>query len=556
MSEFVYSMYRADKFYGPDRQVLANISLSFFHGAKIGVLGPNGAGKSTLLRIMAGYEETSSGEARLAPGATVGLLEQEPELDPARDVRGNVEDGVRDLRDLLDRFNAISAAFAEPDADFDSLLAEQATVQDEIERRDAWSLEATLDRAMDALRLPDGDRDVTTLSGGERRRVALCRLLLSAPDLLLLDEPTNHLDAESVYWLERFLADYKGAVIAVTHDRYFLDNVAGWILELDRGRGIPFQGNYSSWLEQKEARLAAEEKQESARRRTLARELEWVRMSPRARHAKSKARLSSYEKLWAEEERVRLDRVEIHIPPGPRLGDVVIEADSLTKGFGDRLLFENLTFSLPPAGIVGVIGPNGAGKTTLFRLIAGEEQPDAGTLRLGETVQLAYVDQSRGELDPKNTVWKEISGGHDTIELGRREVNSRQYVSWFNFRGGDQQKRVGRLSGGERNRVHLAKLLRSGGNVLLLDEPTNDLDVDTLRALEEALLDFAGCAVVITHDRWFLDRVATHILSFEGDSQATWFEGTWGEYVDWVTETKGPEALEPHRIKYKPLVRS
>jgi len=549
-------MYRADKFYGPDRQVLANISLSFFHGAKIGVLGPNGAGKSTLLRIMAGYEETSSGEARLAPGATVGLLEQEPELDPARDVRGNVEDGVRDLRDLLDRFNAISAAFAEPDADFDSLLAEQATVQDEIERRDAWSLEATLDRAMDALRLPDGDRDVTTLSGGERRRVALCRLLLSAPDLLLLDEPTNHLDAESVYWLERFLADYKGAVIAVTHDRYFLDNVAGWILELDRGRGIPFQGNYSSWLEQKEARLAAEEKQESARRRTLARELEWVRMSPRARHAKSKARLSSYEKLWAEEERVRLDRVEIHIPPGPRLGDVVIEADSLTKGFGDRLLFENLTFSLPPAGIVGVIGPNGAGKTTLFRLIAGEEQPDAGTLRLGETVQLAYVDQSRGELDPKNTVWKEISGGHDTIELGRREVNSRQYVSWFNFRGGDQQKRVGRLSGGERNRVHLAKLLRSGGNVLLLDEPTNDLDVDTLRALEEALLDFAGCAVVITHDRWFLDRVATHILSFEGDSQATWFEGTWGEYVDWVTETKGPEALEPHRIKYKPLVRS
>jgi len=556
VSEFVYSMYRADKFYGPDRQVLANISLSFFHGAKIGVLGPNGAGKSTLLRIMAGYEETSSGEARLAPGATVGLLEQEPELDPARDVRGNVEDGVRDLRDLLDRFNAISAAFAEPDADFDSLLAEQATVQDEIERRDAWSLEATLDRAMDALRLPDGDRDVTTLSGGERRRVALCRLLLSAPDLLLLDEPTNHLDAESVYWLERFLADYKGAVIAVTHDRYFLDNVAGWILELDRGRGIPFQGNYSSWLEQKEARLAAEEKQESARRRTLARELEWVRMSPRARHAKSKARLSSYEKLWAEEERVRLDRVEIHIPPGPRLGDVVIEADSLTKGFGDRLLFENLTFSLPPAGIVGVIGPNGAGKTTLFRLIAGEEQPDAGTLRLGETVQLAYVDQSRGELDPKNTVWKEISGGHDTIELGRREVNSRQYVSWFNFRGGDQQKRVGRLSGGERNRVHLAKLLRSGGNVLLLDEPTNDLDVDTLRALEEALLDFAGCAVVITHDRWFLDRVATHILSFEGDSQATWFEGTWGEYVDWVTETKGPEALEPHRIKYKPLVRS
>jgi energy-dependent translational throttle protein EttA len=556
VSEFVYSMYRADKFYGSERQVLANISLSFFHGAKIGVLGPNGAGKSTLLRIMAGKEDTSSGTAQLATGATVGLLEQEPELDPAKDVRGNVEDGVRELRDLLDRFNAISAAFAEPDADYDALLADQAKVQDEIDRRDAWSLDATLDRAMDALRLPDGDRDVTSLSGGERRRVALCRLLLQAPDLLLLDEPTNHLDAESVYWLERFLAEYRGAVIAVTHDRYFLDNVAGWILELDRGRGIPFQGNYSSWLEQKQARLAVEEKQESARRRTLARELEWVRMSPRARHAKSKARLSAYEKLLADEESVKLERVEIHIPPGPRLGEVVIEADGLAKGFGDRLLFESLSFSLPPAGIVGVIGPNGAGKTTLFRMIAGEEQPDDGTLRLGDTVQLAYVDQSRAGLDPKNTVWKEISGGHDTIELGKREVNSRQYTSWFNFRGGDQQKPVGQLSGGERNRVHLAKLLRSGGNVLLLDEPTNDLDVDTLRALEEALLDFAGCAVVITHDRWFLDRVATHILAFEGDSQVSWFEGTWGEYADWVTETKGAEALEPHRIKYKPLVRS
>ena len=556
MSEFVYSMYRADKFYGAERQVLANISLSFFHGAKIGVLGPNGSGKSTLLRIMAGREETSSGEARLAAGATVGLLEQEPELDPTKDVRGNVEDGVRELRNLLDRFNTISTAFAEPDADYDALLADQAKVQDEIDRRDAWSLDATLDRAMDALRLPEGERDVTTLSGGERRRVALCRLLLSAPDLLLLDEPTNHLDAESVSWLERFLADYKGAVIAVTHDRYFLDNVAGWILELDRGRGIPFQGNYSSWLEQKEARLAVEEKQESARRRTLARELEWVRMSPRARHAKSKARLGAYDKLFAEEQQVRLDRVEIHIPSGPRLGDLVIEADGLAKGFGDRLLFENLDFSLPPAGIVGVVGPNGAGKTTLFRIITGEEQPDAGSLRLGDTVELAYVDQSRGALDPKSTVWKEISGGHDVIELGKREVNSRQYTSWFNFRGGDQQKPVGQLSGGERNRVHLAKLLKSGGNVLLLDEPTNDLDVDTLRALEEALLDFAGCAVVITHDRWFLDRVATHILAFEGDSQAIWFEGTWGEYVAWVTETKGAEALEPHRIKYKPLVRS
>jgi sulfate-transporting ATPase len=556
MADYVFTMYRADKFYGPDRQVLGNISLSFLPGAKIGVLGPNGAGKSTLLRIMALREEPSSGVAELAPGATVGLLEQEPHLDESRDVRGNVEDGVRDLRDLLDRFNTISAQFAEPDADFDALLAEQAKVQDEIDRRDIWSLDATVERAMDALRLPDGDRDVASLSGGERRRVALCRLLLSAPDLLLLDEPTNHLDAESVWWLERFLAEYKGTVVAVTHDRYFLDNVAGWILELDRGRGIPFQGNYSSWLEQKQARLAAEEKQESARRRTLARELEWVRMSPRARHDKSKARLAAYEKLLAEEGAKKLDRVEIHIPAGPRLGEVVIEARELAKGFGDRLLFEDLTFSLPPAGIVGVIGPNGAGKTTLFRMIVGEEQPDAGELRVGDTVELAYVDQSRGALDPASTVWKEISGGADILTLGRREVNSRQYVSWFNFRGSDQQKRVSDLSGGERNRVHLAKLLRSGGNLLLLDEPTNDLDVDTLRALEEALLDFAGCAVVITHDRWFLDRVATHILAFEGDSQATWFEGSWGEYAAWVRETRGEDALEPHRIKYKPLVRA
>jgi energy-dependent translational throttle protein EttA len=556
VDEYVFSMYRADKFYGPDRQVLANISLSFIHGAKIGVLGPNGAGKSTLLRIMAGRDETSSGTAQRAPGATVGLLEQEPALDPAKDVRGNVEDGVREVRDLLDRFEAVSARFSEPDADFDSLLAEQARVQEEIDRRDGWSLDAKLDRAMDALRLPEGDRIVTTLSGGERRRVALCGLLLSSPDLLLLDEPTNHLDAESVRWLERFLADYKGTVVAVTHDRYFLDNVAGWILELDRGRGIPYQGNYSSWLEQKQARLAAEEKQESARRRTLARELEWVQMSPRARHAKSKARLASYERLLAEEERVKLDRVEIHIPPGPRLGDLVLEAEAVAKGYGERLLFEDLSFSLPPAGIVGVLGPNGAGKTTLFRLIAGEEQPDAGLLRLGETVQLAYVDQSRAGLDPANTVWKEVSGGLDTIELGTREVNSRQYTSWFNFRGPDQQKPVEQLSGGERNRVHLAKLLRSGGNLLLLDEPTNDLDVDTLRALEEALLDFAGCAVVITHDRWFLDRVATHILAFEGESHVTWFEGTWVEYAEWVTETRGPDALEPHRIKYRPLVRA
>jgi len=552
----VYTMYRADKFYGPDRQVLANISLSFLPGAKIGVLGPNGAGKSTLLRIMAGRDEPSSGVAELAPGATAGLLEQEPELDPAKDVRGNVEDGVRPVRDLLDHFNEISTAFAEPDADYDTLLAEQAKVQDAIDRTDAWQLDDRLDHAMDALRLPEGDRDVETLSGGERRRVALCRLLLSAPDLLLLDEPTNHLDAESVLWLERFLADYKGTVVAVTHDRYFLDNVAGWILELDRGRGIPFQGNYSSWLEQKQERLAREEKQESARRRTLARELEWVQSSPRARHAKAKARLGAYERLLAEEENVKLDRVEIHIPPGPRLGDLVIEADGVRKGFGDRLLVEDLSFSLPPAGIVGVVGPNGAGKTTLFRMIAGEERPDDGNLRIGDTVELAYVDQTRADLDPANTVWKEISGGHDTIELGKREVNSRQYVSWFNFKGSDQQKRVSDLSGGERNRVHLAKLLRSGGNVLLLDEPTNDLDVDTLRALEEALLDFAGCAVVITHDRWFLDRVATHILAFEGDSEAIWFEGSWGEFVEWMKETRGPDALEPHRIKYKPLVRN
>ena len=553
--QYVYTMYRADKYYGPDRQVLSNISLSFLPGAKIGVLGPNGAGKSTVLRIMAGLEEPSSGVAELAPGASVGFLQQEPELDPAKDVRGNVEDGVRALRDLLDRFNAISAAFAEPDADFDGLLEEQGKVQDLIDRHDAWNLDATLDRAMDALRLPDGDRDVTTLSGGERRRVALCRLLLASPGLLLLDEPTNHLDAESVAWLERFLEEYKGTVIAVTHDRYFLDNVAGWILELDRGKGLPFQGNYSSWLEQKQARLAVEEKTESARRRTLARELEWVRMSPRARHAKSRARIGAYEKLLADDETFKLEGVEIHIPAGPRLGDLVVDAEHVSKGFGDRLLVEDLTFSLPPGGIVGVIGPNGAGKTTLFRMIAGEEQPDGGELRIGDTVQLAYVDQSRAGLDPASTVWKEISGNQDIVVLGKREVNSRQYVSWFNFRGGDQQKRISDLSGGERNRVHLAKLLKSGGNLLLLDEPTNDLDVDTLRALEDALLDFAGCAVVITHDRWFLDRIATHILAFEGDSQATWFEGSYAEYHDWVVETRGAEALEPHRIAYKPLVR-
>jgi len=555
MADYVFTMIRASKFYGAERKVLDDITLAFLLGAKIGVLGANGAGKSTLLRIMAGVEEPSSGSADLAKGSTVGFLPQEPDLDPAKDVRGNVDDGVRPMRDLLDRFNAISAAFAEPGADFDALLAEQSKVQEEIDRHGAWELDAQLDRAMDALRLPDGDRDVTTLSGGERRRVALCRLLLSSPDLLLLDEPTNHLDAESVAWLERFLADYAGTVVAVTHDRYFLDNVAGWILELDRGRGIPYEGNYSGWLDQKSTRLAHEEKTESARQRALKTELEWVRASPKARHDKSKARLGAYERLLAEDRNVKLDRVEIHIPAGPRLGDIVVQADHVAKGFADRLLVEDMTFSLPPGGIIGVIGPNGAGKTTLFRMISGEEQPDSGELRVGETVELAYVDQSREGLEPGNNVWKEISGGHDTIALGTREVNSRQYVSWFNFKGSDQQKRVGDLSGGERNRVHLAKLLRSGGNLLLLDEPTNDLDVDTLRSLEDALLDFAGCAAVISHDRWFLDRVATHILAFEGDSQVTWFEGSFEEYEQWVRETRGEEALEPHRITYKPLVR-
>jgi sulfate-transporting ATPase len=555
--QFVYTMYRAEKFYGPERPVLRGITLSFLPGAKIGVLGPNGAGKSTLLRIMAGIEEPSSGEARLAPGATVGYLPQEPELDESKDVRGNVEDGVRAKRDLLDRYNALTARFAEPlsDEEMTRLLEEQGEVQDEIERRDVWNLDRVLDTAMDALRLPPPDADVATLSGGERRRVALCRLLLSSPDLLLLDEPTNHLDAESVAWLERFLDEYPGTVLAVTHDRYFLDNVAGWILELDRGRGIPFEGNYSGWLEQKGARLAADEKVESARRRTLARELEWVRMSPRARHAKSKARVKAYEQLLAEDANVRLDTVEIHIPAGPRLGDVVVEADGLRKGYGDRLLIDDLSFSLPPGGIVGVIGPNGAGKTTLFRMIAEQEEPDAGALRLGESVVLAYVDQTRAELDPAKSVWEEVSGGRDRLDVGAREIASRAYVASFNFRGSDQQKRVGDLSGGERNRVHLAKLLRRGGNLLLLDEPTNDLDVDTLRALEDALTSFAGCAVVISHDRWFLDRVATHILAFEGDSEVVWFEGAYDEYEEHRRKRLGAEAAQPHRIRYKPLVR-
>jgi ATP-binding cassette ChvD family protein len=555
VADYIFTMIRASKFYGADRKVLDNITLAFFPGAKIGVLGANGAGKSTLLRIMAGREEPSSGHAELAAGATVGLLEQEPSLDPTKDVRGNVEHGIGRLRQLLTRFEEISAAFSEPDADFDALIAEQAIVQEQIDRADAWTLDATIDRAIDALRLPDGDRDVSTLSGGERRRVALAQLLLSTPDLLLLDEPTNHLDAESVAWLERFLAEYAGTVVAVTHDRYFLDNVAGWILELDRGKGIPYEGNYSGWLEQKQARLAGEEKQESARRRALARELEWVRASPKARHAKSKARVAAYQKLLDEEQAVKLDRVEIHIPAGPRLGDLVVAADGLAKSFGDRVLFEDLSFSLPPGGIVGVVGPNGAGKTTLFRMIVGDQAPNAGELRVGDTVEIAYVDQARADLTPTNSVWTEISGGHDSIQLGSRELSSRQYVSWFNFKGTDQQKRVADLSGGERNRVHLAKLLRTGGNLLLLDEPTNDLDVDTLRALEDALLQFAGCAVVISHDRWFLDRIATHILAFEGDSQATWFEGSWEEYAAWVKETRGADALEPHRIKYKSLLR-
>jgi ATP-binding cassette ChvD family protein len=557
-AQYIYTMHRVQKFHGPERQVLRDISLSFYPGAKIGVLGPNGAGKSTLLRIMAGLDEPSSGRAELAPGATVGLLSQEPQLDPAKDVRGNVEDGVAEKRDLLETFNQLSQRFAEPmsDDEMAKLLEEQGEVQDRIERLDAWNLDRDLDVAMDALRCPPSDADVATLSGGERRRVALCRLLLSSPDLLLLDEPTNHLDAESVAWLETFLERFQGTVLAVTHDRYFLDNVAGWILELDRGHGIPFQGNYSSWLEQKEARLAVEEKQTSARRRTLQRELEWVRMAPRARHAKSKARLDAYEKLLAEEQDVKLDSVEIHIPAGERLGDKVVEAKGLSKGFGDRLLIEDLSFSLPPGGIVGVIGPNGAGKTTLFRMIVGDEKPDGGALEIGESVQIAYVDQGRAELDPAKTVWQEVSGGKDLIYLGKREVNSRAYVASFNFRGGDQQKRVGDLSGGERNRLHLAKLLRSGGNLLLLDEPTNDLDVDTLRALEVALDDFAGCAVVISHDRWFLNRVATHMLAFEGDSQVTWFEGSYDEYEEHRRKLLGDEAAQPHRITYKPLVRT
>jgi sulfate-transporting ATPase len=543
-------MFKLSRTHPPDKQVLRDISLSFLPGAKIGVLGLNGAGKSTLLRIMAGQDKEYRGDAELAPGATVGLLEQEPQLDPDKDVKGNVEDGVRELRDLVDRFNELAANYSEENAD------EFARLQDRIDVADAWNLDSHLEQAMDALRLPPGDADVTKLSGGERRRVALCRLLLQAPDLLLLDEPTNHLDAESVAWLERHLEDYKGTIVAVTHDRYFLDNVAGWILELDRGFGLPFKGNYSSWLEQKQERLAQEEKSETARQRTIARELEWVRTNPKGRRAKSKARLNNYEQLLAEERAAKIDQVQIHIPAGPRLGDKVIESDSVRKGFGDRLLMDDLSFSLPPAGIVGVIGPNGAGKTTLFRMIVGEEPADSGTLSLGETVELAYVDQSRDTLDPAKTVWEEISDGKEFIQLGEREVQSRAYVAGFNFKGSDQQRKVGVLSGGERNRVHLAKVLRRGGNVLLLDEPTNDLDVDTLRALEEALLAFPGCAVIISHDRWFLDRVATHVLAFEGDSEVVWFEGNFEAYEESRHARLGAEADRPHRITYKKLVRS
>ena len=555
--QYIYVMKGLSKIYPGGRKVLDDIWLSFLPGAKIGVLGLNGAGKSTLLRIMAGIDTDFGGEAWAADGVSVGYLPQEPELDPALDVQGNVMQGLAPIKALLDRFEEVSMKLGEElsDEEMNALIAEQGELQEKIDAADAWDLQRTVEIAMDALRCPPGDADVSTLSGGERRRVALCRLLLQKPDLLLLDEPTNHLDAESVAWLERFLAEYKGTVVAVTHDRYFLDNVAGWILELDRGHGIPWEGNYSSWLEQKQKRLEQEEKQETARQRTLQRELEWIRQSPRARQAKSKARITAYEKLLAEGGQQAQLQAQIIIPPGPRLGDLVIEAEHLRKGYGDRLLIEDLSFRLPPGGIVGVIGPNGAGKTTLFRMIVGQEQPDAGTLRIGETVKLGYVDQSRDTLSPDKTVWEEISDGLDELELGKRKVQSRAYVAGFNFKGADQQKKVGQLSGGERNRVHLAKMLKSGANLLLLDEPTNDLDVDTLRALEEALLEFAGCAVVISHDRWFLDRIATHILAFEGDSQVVWFEGNYQDYEADRRRRLGADADQPHRIRYKPLTR-
>ncbi len=546
------------RFYPPDREVLRGINLSFYPGAKIGVIGSNGSGKSSLLRIMAGEDDGFSGEARLTPGFSVGYLPQEPHLDPTKNVVDNVADGVAEQRDLLARFNEVCAGFADPDADFDALLAEQAELQTKIDATNAWELERTLEIAMDALRLPPPDADVTTLSGGERRRVALCRLLLSKPDLLLLDEPTNHLDAESVAWLERFLQEYSGTVVAITHDRYFLDNAAQWILELDRGHGIPWEGNYSSWLEQKQARLAAEEKADRVRQAALARELEWIRLSPRARQSKGKARLSSFQQLVAESESAerRDDRLEIAIPPGPRLGDVVVNAHHLTKGYDERLLMEDLDFLLPPGGIVGVIGPNGAGKTTLFRMMIGAETPDDGTIEVGSTVEFAYVDQSRDTLSANASVYDEISGGAEHIKVGNREIHARAYVASFGFKGSDQQKRVGELSGGERNRVQLAKVLTKGGNVLLLDEPTNDLDVDTLRALEDGLLGFPGCAVVISHDRWFLDRIATHVLAFEDDAQVRWFEGNFSDYEAERRKRLGTDADQPHRLRYKPITRS
>ena len=555
--QYIYVMRDLGKTFPGGREVLKGVTLAFLPGAKIGVLGPNGAGKSTLLRIMAGQETEFVGEAWAADGVKVGYLAQEPELDPAKDVTGNVMDGVRATKDLLDRFEAVSARFAEEmtDDEMNALIEEQGELQEQIDAADAWELDRQVEIAMDALRCPPGDADVSKLSGGERRRVALCRLLLEKPDMLLLDEPTNHLDAESVAWLERHLHDYPGTVVAITHDRYFLDNVAGWILEVDRGRGIPFEGNYSGWLAQKQKRLAQEGKQEEARQRTLAQELEWIQQSPRARQAKSKARIRAYEELLQQGGGADASRAQITIPPGPRLGDLVIEAEHLRKGFGDRLLIDDLNMKLPPGGIVGVIGPNGAGKTTLVRMLVGQEQPDGGSLRLGDTVKLGYVDQSRDALEGKANVWQEISEGKDEIELGKRKVNSRAYCTWYGFRGADQQKPVGQLSGGERNRVHLAKMLKSGANLIILDEPTNDLDVDTLRALEEALLEFAGCAIVISHDRWFLDRIATHMLAFEGDSHVEWFEGNYGAYEEDRHRRLGTDADQPHRIKYKPISR-
>ncbi len=553
MAQYIFTMNRVGKVVPPKRVILRDISLSFFPGAKIGVLGLNGSGKSTLLKIMAGLDTEIEGEARPQPGIKIGFLSQEPGLDATKDVRGNVEEALGHITAALERLDAVYAAYAEPDADFDALAKEQADLENLIEATDGHNLERTLEVAADALRLPPWDADVTKLSGGERRRVALCRLLLSKPDMLLLDEPTNHLDAESVAWLERFLHEYPGTVVAVTHDRYFLDNVAGWILELDRGHGIPWEGNYSSWLEQKEQRLELEQKQEQARIKSMKHELEWVRSNPKGRHAKSKARMARFDELQSQEFQARNETNEIYIPPGPRLGDLVIEAEGLKKAYGDNLLYDNLSFTLPKGGIVGIIGPNGAGKTTLFRLLTGQETPDAGNLRIGETVQIAYVDQSRDALDDSKTVWEEISDGADNIVVGRYEMSSRAYCSRFNFKSTDQQKRIGDLSGGERNRVHLSKLLKSGGNLLLLDEPTNDLDVETLRALEEALLTFPGCAVVISHDRWFLDRIATHILAFAGDSQVTWFEGNYADYEADRHRRLGTEADQPHRLKYRRL---